>query len=182
MATEQIQKLKPAFKYGYKVTLAMLSWIPVMIVFNEHVCYVGKIEGSSMRPTFNPSALNQQDWVLLWKYGLRSPNTIKLNDVVLFKSPENPNKILCKRVKGVQGDSIQTRYPYPREICNIPRSHLWVEGDNIHSIDSNTFGPISSGLVIGIATKVIWPPERWMNVPNGGREARIFATKEELIS
>jgi inner membrane protease subunit 2 len=176
MVTSQFQKLKPGFKYGYKITLGMISWIPVVMVFNEHVCYVGKIEGSSMRPTLNPSSLKQHDWVLLWKYGVKSAQNIKINDVVLFKSPENPNKILCKRVKGIQGDCIQTRYPYPRELCNVPRSHLWVEGDNIHSIDSNNFGPVSTGLVIGVATRVIWPLDRWMAVPTGGREARVSST------
>jgi inner membrane protease subunit 2 len=142
-----------------------------MIVFNDHVCYIGKIEGSSMRPTFNPQ--KTQDWVLLWKFGLRGHNGLRVNDVILFRSPTNPEKVLCKRIKGVQGDMVLTRYPYPREQCHIPRNHLWVEGDNIHSIDSNMFGPISSGLVLGKCTTIIWPPQRWGTVPQGGREARM---------
>lgn len=163
---------KNGFKYGYRISLLVASWVPVVIVLNEHVCYFGKIEGSSMRPTLNPTS-KLQDWVLLWKWGVRDYGGLKVNDVILFRSPTNPEKVLCKRVKGVQGDTVLTRYPYPREQCHIPRNHLWVEGDNLHSIDSNTFGPISTGLVIGTATRIIFPFSRWMEIPNGGREARI---------
>lgn len=162
---------KRSLEYAKNASLAVASWVPVMIVANEHVCYFGKIEGSSMRPTFNPSD-HSQDWVFLWKFGLREHNGLKVDDVVLFRSPQNPEKVLCKRVKGVQGDMVMTRSPYPRDHCHIPRNHLWVEGDNIHSIDSNTFGPISSGLVVGKATAIIWPPSRVGRVPCGGREVR----------
>lgn len=115
-----------------------------------------------MRPTLNPNDLTHTDWVLLWKFGAKNAETLKNNDVILFKAPSNPKKVYCKRVKGVQYDSVKTRHPYPKEIVHIPRNHLWVEGDNVyHSIDSNNFGPISTGLVLGKAVRVIWPPSRW---------------------
>lgn len=160
------------WSYAKRIGIVTASWVPVAMVFNEHVCYIGRIDGSSMRPTFNPSH-SSNDWVLLWKFGIHKPNAIKLNDVVLFRSPTDPEKVLCKRVKGVQGQTVTTRHPYPREFVSLQRNHLWVEGDNIHSIDSNTFGPISTGLVIGVATRIIYPLDRWMPVPAGGREARI---------
>ncbi|KAH3679042.1 hypothetical protein WICMUC_001237 [Wickerhamomyces mucosus] len=172
-------RLKSTLKYTSKWSFLILSWIPVLMVFNEHVIYIGKIEGSSMRPTFNPSSTSFQDWVLLWKFGIKDHhNGLKHNDIVLFKSPENPNKILCKRIKALQGDIVVTRHPYPRETCVIPRNHLWVEGDNIHSIDSNNFGPISKGLVVGKATKIIWPWNRIGDIPNGGREVRLNKIKQ----
>ncbi|CDK24612.1 unnamed protein product [Kuraishia capsulata CBS 1993] len=154
-----------------------ITWIPVVYTFNEHVCYIGKIEGSSMRPTFNP-AVNSSDYVLLWKWNIRDPENLNYNDVVLLKSPMNPQKVFAKRIKGVQGDVIMTRYPYPREKCTVPTSHLWVEGDNIHSIDSNTFGPISTGLVVGKATRIIYPFSRWGEIPEGGRECRLSRLSE----
>lgn len=149
-------------QYALKASLVVVSWIPVIMTFNEHVCYVAKIEGSSMRPTLNPDQVSPTDWVLLWKFGAKNINNLKKNDVVLFKSPINPKKVYCKRIKGMQHDSIRSRHPYPKEIVHIPRNHIWVEGDNVyHSIDSNNFGPISTGLVLGKATRVIWPPSRW---------------------
>lgn len=149
--------------YALKVSLITLTWVPVAMTFNDNVCYIAKIEGSSMRPTFNPDeSASSTDWVLLWKLNCRNSYNLNRDDVILFKSPSNPVATYCKRIKGVQYDSIQTRYPYPRGVVHIPRNHLWVEGDNVyHSIDSNNFGPISTGLVIGKAVQVIWPPSRW---------------------
>ncbi|SCU86247.1 LAMI_0D01090g1_1 [Lachancea mirantina] len=147
---------------GLRRTLIVISWIPVAMTVNEHICYVAKIEGSSMRPTLNPNETIPSDWVLLWKWGVQDAMNLRYNDVILFKAPYNPTKVYCKRIKGVQFDSVSTNYPYPREIVQIPRNHVWVEGDNtFHSIDSNTFGPISTGLVLGKVAMVLWPPSRW---------------------
>lgn len=89
----------------------------------------------------------------------------------------DPSKTYCKRIKGIQYDSILTRYPYPREVVHIPRNHVWVEGDNaFHSIDSNNFGPISNGLVVGKAVKVIWPPSRW------GTDLKFTTGRHEILT
>lgn len=172
----------PLFKntmtFTAKKSLLVISWIPVLMIFNEHVVYIGKIEGSSMRPTLNPSSTALQDWVLLWKFNIK--DNLKVDDVILFRSPSDPAKVLCKRIKALQGDIVATRHPYPRETCVIPRNHLWAEGDNLHSIDSNDFGPVSKGLILGKATRIIWPPQRWgTNISTGGRECRMsFITKD----
>lgn len=145
-----------------KFLLISASWVPVYMVFNEHICFIAKVEGSSMRPTLNVNETGPTDWVLLWKFGSKNIKNLHENDIILFKSPTNPKKVYCKRIKGLQFDSIKTRYPYPMNICHVPRNHIWVEGDNLlHSIDSNNFGPISTGLVVGKAIQVIWPISRW---------------------
>ena len=111
-----------------------------------------------MRPTLNPSD-SSNDWILLWKF---RKDAVQRNDVILFKSPMDPKKILCKRVKGVELDKVFTKYPYPKDSVIVPRNHIWVEGDNVtHSIDSNEFGPISKGLIVGSVATIIWPPSRW---------------------
>lgn len=148
--------------FAVRSLLATISWIPVYLTFTEHVCYVVKVEGASMRPTLNPDESLGNDWVLVWRFGSKGGKNWKENDVVIFKSPYDAKKLYCKRVKGLQYTSVRTRDPYPKDICLIPRNHLWVEGDNVtRSIDSNNFGPISTGLAIGKATRIIWPPERW---------------------
>ncbi|SCU94522.1 LADA_0G09032g1_1 [Lachancea dasiensis] len=145
-----------------KGALLVISWIPVAMCFNENVCYIAKIEGKSMRPTLNPNDITHTDWVLLWKWGAKNASNLHHNDIILFKAPTNPRKVYCKRIKGMQYDTLHTRHPYPKDVVNIPRNHVWVEGDNaFHSTDSNNFGPISTGLVIGKAIGVIWPPSRW---------------------
>lgn len=162
-------------RYAAKVSLLTLTWVPVALTMSEHVVHVARIQGSSMKPTLNP--LGWSDYVLLWKYNIRG--SLNVGDVVLIRSPLNPEKIVIKRILGVQGDKIITRSPYPRPTCQIPTGHLWVEGDNIHSVDSNTFGPVSEGLVIGKASKIVWPLSRFGEISTGGREARLNVLKSE---
>ena len=163
------------FNKPAKTLLVALSWIPVYLTVTNHVFFVGKIKGRSMSPT-----LENHDWVLIWKWNCHSMSNYNREDVVFFKSPMNPKIVFCKRVKGVQHDSITTRpvsqvdsqktqppaveysSKKQRNLVHIPRNHLWCEGDNVfHSVDSNNFGPISTGLCVGKVTHVIWPPSRW---------------------
>lgn len=129
-----------------------------------------------MAPTLNPGTdTTQNDVVLIRKYNLKGPDSLKRGDVVMFHSPSDPEKLVTKRVVGLQGDVIIPRSKmYPRSQARIPRNHLWVEGDNaFHSIDSNEFGPISQALVVGKVVSIIWPFSRiGTDISSGGRDAR----------
>lgn len=129
-----------------------------------------------MAPTFNPGTEStSKDVVLVQKYNLKSPDSLERGDVIMFHSPSDPEKLMTKRVVGLQGDVIIPRNKsYPRNQALIPRNHLWVEGDNsFHSIDSNDFGPISQGLVVGKVVSIIWPFGRFnKDISSGGRDAR----------
>ncbi|QID87180.1 Mitochondrial inner membrane peptidase complex subunit [Saccharomyces pastorianus] len=144
-------------------TLIALSWVPVLLTINNNVVHIAQIRGTSMQPTLNPHTETlATDWVLLWKLGVKNPASLSRDDVILFKAPTNPRKVYCKRVKGLPFDTIDTKFPYPKSQVNLPRGHVWAEGDNLfHSIDSNTFGSISSGLVMGKVVAIVWPPSRW---------------------
>ncbi|ODV62663.1 endopeptidase catalytic subunit [Ascoidea rubescens DSM 1968] len=162
----------PYLKSSIKGAGIFISWIPVVLVIDKYFYSVSSVSGSSMQPALNPF-LTRKDWIFVNKLSLNDLNNIKVDDVLLIRSPTNPSKIVIKRVKGVQGDVIRTRYPYLRNRCTIPKNHLWLEGDNIRSIDSNTYGPVSTGLVIGRAEKIIYPFDRFGDIPQGGREARL---------
>lgn len=126
-----------------------------------------------MRPSLNPdSSLGSHDLLVLKKYGLRKPGSIAKGDVLVFRSPMDAERIMVKRVLATPGDTIKPRptSTYPKKQVRIPPNHVWLEGDNIHSIDSNTFGPVSTGLVIGKAVQIVYPTSRWGQVPAGGRE------------
>lgn len=113
-----------------------------------------------------------KDVVLVQKFDVKKPNYLKKGDVVMFRSPSDPERLLTKRVIGIQGDTIEPRDPnYPKKTALIPRNHLWVEGDNsFHSIDSNSFGPVSQALVVGKVTTIIWPLLRFgSDISKGGR-------------
>ena len=65
-----------------------------------------------------------------------------------------------KRIVGLEGDIIQTRRPYPNAHVKVPQGHIWVEGDSLDerkTLDSNTYGPISSRLVTGRITYILLP-------------------------
>ncbi|KAH3671038.1 hypothetical protein OGAPHI_000749 [Ogataea philodendri] len=163
----------PLAKYSLRVCLVFLSWVPVAWVVSERVASVGKIEGMSMKPTFNPpESPHTRNHVLLWKWGVTNIHNLQVDDVVFLRSPIDPEKVYTKRIKAKQGDLVVPRYPETRSKVLVPVNHVWVEGDNIHSIDSNTYGPISTGLIIGKAKYLIWPLDRFGPIPHGGRECR----------
>lgn len=167
----KFQQRNPILSYTITRSIKFISWIPVIYLFSEHFAYIGIIDGISMKPTFNPDNSISKDRVLLWKFNIR--NNLKINDIVFIKSPINPNQIHTKRIKGLQLNSIIPRYPETRSKILIPLNHIWVEGDNIHSIDSNTYGPLSNGMVVAKAVWIIWPLNRFGPIPaNGGRECR----------
>ena len=85
-----------------------------------------------------------------------------------------------KRIIGLEGDVVETRKPYPTPYVRIPAGHMWVEGDAgvSKSLDSNTYGPVSIGLITGQLTHVLLPFDkfgrvRWWEYPV---EDRITAT------
>lgn len=140
----------------------------------DHVYLPCRISGSLMAPSLNPgTSSTTEDIVLVQKYNVKWPKSLRRGDVVMFRSPQDPEKLVTKRIIGVQGDLILPRSPdYPKRQALVPRNHFWVEGDNgFHSIDSNVFGPISQGLVVGKVRMVLWPPLRFgSDITSGGRD------------
>lgn len=64
----------------------------------------------------------------------------------------------------LEGDIIRTM-GHKNRYVRVPRGHIWVEGDHHgHSFDSNSFGPVSLGLLHAHATHILWPPERWQKL------------------
>ena len=52
-------------------------------------------------------------------------------------------------------------------LIRIPKGHVWVQGDNLHNtVDSNKYGPVSLGLVVGVATHIVWPLGRIQRLDN----------------
>ena len=75
-------------------------------------------------------------------------------------SPNDPNRIVVKRIVALEGDVVITKppYPFPRE--DIPQGHIWVEGEEGKSLDSNYYGPVPKGLIVGKIVMVVWPWRR----------------------
>lgn len=112
-----------------------------------------------MQPTLNPNN-NENDIIIINRYAVssRSFRTPKRGDVVIYKSPVDPQMSCVKRVIAIEGDRIKPREmdlnPFYNEIgslsqnsetVTIPQGHCWVEGDNAnYSKDSNNYGPVSA--------------------------------------
>uniref|UniRef100_A0A3B3ZBI0 Mitochondrial inner membrane protease subunit 2 n=1 Tax=Periophthalmus magnuspinnatus TaxID=409849 RepID=A0A3B3ZBI0_9GOBI len=96
----------------------------------------------------------------------------KSSIIYTHKVAEKRIKII-KRVIGLEGDFIRTM-GYKNRYVKVPDGHFWIEGDHHgHSLDSNSFGPVSVGLLHGRASHIIWPPHRWQRIspalpPNRG--------------
>lgn len=153
-----------------------LSWVPVAITFTQTVGQPIWVQGRSMQPTLNPdSSIGSRDLVLVQKYGLRSPGSLRHGDVVVMRSPQEPSRVLVKRIVGCAGDVVKPRPTsrYPKSQVKIPTSHVWVEGDYIHSMDSNYFGPISTGLIIGKVRWIVYPFCRWGPLDPKAEDDRI---------
>lgn len=157
----------------FKTSVITLTWFPVLFATLEHGYLPCLVSGSSMAPALNPGTETKtNDVVLIQKFNVKKPDSLKKGDVVMFRSPTDPEKLLTKRVIGCQGDVIVPRDPnYPKDKALIPRNHLWVEGDNsFHSIDSNSFGPISQALIVGKVATIVWPLLRFgADISKGGR-------------
>ncbi|XP_047238728.1 mitochondrial inner membrane protease subunit 2 isoform X2 [Girardinichthys multiradiatus] len=137
--------------------------VPVSVTVLDKLAYVARVEGASMQPFLNPEVGAQCDVVLLNRWSVRNYQ-VQRGDIVSVVSPRNPKQKIIKRVIGVEGDFIRT-LGYKNRYVRVPDGHFWIEGDHHgHSLDSNSFGPVSVGLLHGRASHIIWPPKRWQRI------------------
>lgn len=141
---------------------SVLLGLPIGITFLDTVGYVARVEGISMQPALNPCS-NVNDYVFLSRWAVRD-YCVKRGHIVSLISPKDPNQKIIKRVVGLQGDTVNT-LGYKSKYVRVPEGHCWVEGDHTgHTLDSNTFGPVSLGLVNARAVCIVWPPSRWQQL------------------
>jgi signal peptidase I len=133
-----------------------------------------RVDGLSMVPT-----LQNGEFVLVNRlaYRLGSPTR---GDIIVFRSVNQPDLDLIKRVIGTPGDEVtigDSRVvvngvaliePYinaePRYSGHwtVPPGYLFVLGDNRNdSSDSHAWGLLPIGNVIGKAVMIYWPPTEW---------------------
>ncbi|XP_056137977.1 mitochondrial inner membrane protease subunit 2 [Lampris incognitus] len=146
--------------------------VPITVTCLDRFAYVARVEGASMQPVLNPEGVSECDVVLLNRWSVRNYQ-VQRGDIVSIVSPRNPKQKIIKRVIALEGDFIRT-LGYKNRYLRVPNGHFWIEGDHHgHSLDSNSFGPVSIGLLHGRASHIIWPPNRWQRIkpslpPNRG--------------
>lgn len=157
------------------VAKSLLIGVPIGVTFLDTVGYVARVEGISMQPVLNPESTNT-DYVFLSRWSVRNYD-IERGDVISLTSPKDPSQKIIKRVVALPGDVVST-IGYKKQYVKVPEGHCWVEGDHTgHTLDSNSFGPVSLGLITAKAVCIVWPPERWQNL-----EARIPDKRKPLSS
>jgi signal peptidase I len=129
-----------------------------------------RVEGSSMEPS-----LHDGEMVVVNRLAYRWSGPSR-GDIVVFRFPLDPSRRFIKRVIGLPGDSVEARdglvyvngavldEPYiaaaPRYVGAwlVQADELFVLGDNRNnSSDSQNWGPLPLGEVIGKAVLVYWP-------------------------
>ena len=77
---------------------------------------------------------------------------VQIDDIVIFRTPENPGVMWVKRVVALGGD------PMPENETNtVPEGHMFVMGDNRdNSNDSRHIGTIELSNVVGKVRQVYW--------------------------
>jgi len=158
--------------------------ICIASTFFNVVGYPASVSGQSMSPTLNdpndlppeqecdfmqrwrqflPAFLND-DWIWInclaaRRFTGRSGVTdeVPRGVIIVYVSPKEPDELVVKRVIATQDDVIRNG----GRTMVIPKGHCWVEGDNAScSVDSRTYGPVSVGLISGIASHIIFPFRR----------------------
>lgn len=145
-----------------------------------------EVKGSSMEPNFH-----NNEYILTDKISYRFTEP-KRGEVVIFKSPKNPEVDYIKRIIGLPSEQVkiqngsvyindkklgepyleETTILYPGSFMQegveitIPSNEYFVFGDNrSHSSDSREFGPISRNLIIGRAFMRYWPLPKFGLLP-----------------
>lgn len=162
-----------SFVYHLGVLLALV--VPPGIILRNHFYDIIRVTGPSMSPYLNPDfedgatgardISKSTDKILLKLY--RPHEDLRRGMVVAFRKPHDPEEWAIKRIVAMEGDRVFPLPHYPgverldgRGLI-VPFGHIWVEGDVCDSnkkgmsMDSNIYGPVSVGLVVGKATHVI---------------------------
>lgn len=132
------------------------KFLCAMHVTSNYICGPQLTMGPSMLPTLNMSG----DVLLVERLSTRFGN-IKHGDLVIACSTENPRKMICKRVMGLEGDRVDfsmADHQGRSQSVVVPKGHVWLQGDNLSiSRDSRHFGPVPYGLLQGKIIFRIWP-------------------------
>lgn len=177
---------KPTMRFvkaGARLLKTGLVTFCVMETATSLYGYPAFITGKSMQPEFNSPTHGMPreswlsswmssfvrfdlDWIWVSRWKARH-YTFARGDIVVFISPKDPSEYVIKRVIGLEGDIVTMHCQQPIRVT-VPQGHCWVEGDNwSNSVDSTKYGPISKGLIFGVATHVIWPAHKWRKLGEG---------------
>ncbi|GAB2296907.1 hypothetical protein Dimus_031009 [Dionaea muscipula] len=154
MRLSNFQLWRSFAKEAMDASMLIVKLVCLLQVTRTHVFNFALVYGPSMLPTISLSG----DIVLV---DCISPRIGKMGrgDIVIVRSPENPRKVVTKRLAGIEGDHMTFAVDPQSDSgeCKtvvVPKGYVWVQGDNVYdSRDSRTFGAVPYGLLQG---RVFW--------------------------
>lgn len=159
----------------------------IFIVIYLYIMQPHQVKGASMEPTFDTG-----DYILTSKitYKFDKPER---GDIIVFKSPRNPDIDYIKRIIGLPGDTIMIKngqvfisgvfineaylsgetnifeggFLKEEAEVTVPEDHFFVMGDNRpRSSDSREFGFVPENDVIGKVFFRYYPVSKWSSIKN----------------
>jgi signal peptidase I len=182
-----MQLIKAVIEFVMEILETIVFVGSLFIVIYLFIAQPNQVKGQSMEHTFQSG-----DYIFTSKitYKFRGPQR---GDVIVFRSPRNPDIEYIKRIIGLPGDTIivrnnevyvndqQLNEPYIAEKTNlwdggymkegepvvVPKDSLIVMGDNRpHSSDSREFGPIHFSSVDGQVFYRYFPSTKMGGIEN----------------
>ncbi|OMJ19224.1 Mitochondrial inner membrane protease subunit 1 [Smittium culicis] len=100
-----------------------------------------------------PTISSDNDLLVIKKLSDSQKQHLDIGDLVVSYSPNDPSKLIVKRLLGTQGDTVildPLNSPLSERKITVPAGHCWLQGDNYHaSLDSRSYGPVPCTLIIG---------------------------------
>jgi len=174
-----MQFLRKTYAFLLDTVQTLLIVFAIFLVIYQFLFRPFQVSGNSMYPTFY-----DKQYILTDIIGLKVSDP-KKGDVVVFKSPPNPEKDYIKRVIGTPGDAVEikdgnvyvngkildeSKYLklsvktyggsslHENEPIKVPPNSYLVMGDNRNgSSDSREWGFVPIRLIIGKSLFVYWP-------------------------
>lgn len=170
------------FHFFFDILESVVVALAIFVVIYLFLFQPHQVKGASMEPNFHDG-----EYILTNKFIYRFEEP-KRGDVIVFKSPQNPDIDFIKRIIGLPGDHVKLENsayyingvkltePYiapdlftyngsylqeGMEII-IPQGDYFVSGDNRpRSSDSREWGPIHKSAIIGKSQLRYWPMDRF---------------------
>ena len=172
---------KRLFNFFFDILESIVVALAIFVVVYLFLYQPHQVKGASMEPNFHDG-----EYILTnkFQYKLDRP---KRGDVIVFKSPQNPDIDFIKRIIGLPGEKIKlinnhyfindvelqesyiapTLFTYNGAFLKegmevtIPPDHYFVSGDNRpRSSDSREWGTIDKSAIIGKSQFRYWPLPR----------------------
>ncbi|XP_050370611.1 uncharacterized protein LOC126788646 [Argentina anserina] len=136
----------------------MAKFLGVLHLTHSYLLSASIGVGPSMLPTLNVSGD-----IMLEEHVSHRLGRIVPGDVVIVQSPDDPKRMVVKRVLGLEGDKVAFFDPhriFRHSSAVVPKGHVWIQGDNVYnSHDSRSHGPVPYGLIHGRVFFKVWPPD-----------------------